>query len=64
MADTISRLCLAYMSKGNEEKLYKMYKAGKNLYDRIPYEVTRKDLKKNIELVRIWFDGKGLNGIY
>ena len=64
VADTISRLCLAYMSKGNEEKLYKMYKAGKNLYDRIPYEVTRKDLKKNIELVRIWFDGKGLNGIY
>ena len=53
-ADTISRLCLAYMSKGDEKKLRKAYKDGKRLYDKIPYEVTRKDLKKNMDLAQTW----------
>lgn len=55
VADTISRLCLAYMSKGDEKNLRKVYKDGKSLYDRIPYEVTRMDLKKNMDLAQAWF---------
>lgn len=54
MADTISRLCLAYMDKGDEKKIQKVYNDGKKIFDTIPYEVTRKDLKKNMDLAQTW----------
>lgn len=52
IADTISRLCSAYMYKGDEKKLRKMYNDGIYIYDRIPYEVIKRNLKNSMDLAK------------
>lgn len=51
-ADTISRLCLAYSYIQDKDNLNKIYKDGINIFDKIPYEVTRQDLKKNLDIAQ------------
>lgn len=57
-ADTLSRLCIAYMKSNNREQLQRVYEEAMKIFEVIPFEITRKDLKQALDQAQRYLENQ------
>lgn len=55
--DTLSRICTGYIELGEKVKLQKTVEYSERLMDKIPYQMTKRELADSIKKSRNWLQG-------